>query len=327
MLAMMQTSRERRAPAVEHGPMSTSRRFVPAAVLAVAAATAAVVALHLWRTSPPAEQHAWETRFSLISLKLQGELPHVGWRTILSRLGPAWRTAGPPPLARIVAQGEPPCPSLWDTPMGRFWGTARDGRDLDWIVMEQIGWHIYDRAPARVRRGDIVFDVGAHLGSFSRFALDRGAARVVMFEPQPVNARCLERTFAEEIRDGRAVLVEAAVWDREGELSFATEGPGTMGHVDEEGGGGRAVTVRATTFDATIERLGLPRVDFLKMDIEGAERHALEGGRRMLARSRPRMAICIYHRPDDAAVIPRVVLDANPHYRQFTRGAFQAYFH
>lgn len=306
--------------------MKTTRRFVLAAGLAVAAATAIVVALHLWRTASPQAQHAWETRFSLVSLKLQGRIPHVGWRDILSRIGPAWRTAGPPPLARIVASGAPPCPALWDTPMGRFWGTPKDGRDLDWIVMEQIGWRIYDRGAATVRQGDVVFDVGAHLGSFTRFALGRGASKVVMFEPQPVNARCLERTFETEIREGRAVLVEAAVWDRPGTLSFAADGPGTMGHVDEDGTG-RDVTVRATTFDEAVEGLGLSRVDFVKMDIEGAERHALEGGRLMLERFQPRMVVCIYHRADDRTVIPRLVLDANPGYRQFTRGVFQAYFY
>ena len=273
-----------------------------------------------------AEQHAWETRLSLVSLKLQGRIPHVGWPAILPRLGSAWLKEGPPPLARIVERGPAPCTALWDTGMGRFWGTERDGRDLDWIVMEQIGWHIYDRRDARIRAGDIVFDVGAHLGTFARFALDRGAAKVVMFEPQPVNARCLERTFAREIRDGRAVLVEAAVWHTSGTLSFANEGPGTMGHVDTKGSA-QDFSVPAITFDDAVERLGLPRVDFIKMDIEGAERHALAGGRRVLARSRPRMAICIYHAPDDYEVIPRIVMGANPAYRMSTRGHFQAYFH
>jgi FkbM family methyltransferase len=126
--------------------------------------------------------------------------------------------------------------------------------------------------------------------------------------------------------DGRVVLVEAAAWSSEGTLSFAAKGPGTMGHVDTHGGTDD-ITVRATTFDRTIEELNLPRVDFVKMDIEGAERYALAGGRRMIERSRPRMAICIYHAPDDRVIIPRLVLEANPGYRQFTRAGLQAYFY
>jgi FkbM family methyltransferase len=301
------------------------RGYFIGAALAVVLATIVVVVVSLWRSASPQRQHLWETRLSLLRLKTQGRIPHVPWGAIVSRVGPSWHKEGPPPLARIVQRGQAPCSALWETPMGRFWGTERDGRDLDWIVMEQIGWHIYDRGAAKVRPGDIVFDVGAHLGTFSRFALDRGAAKVVMFEPMPVNARCLERTFAPDIAAGRAVLVEAAVWRRQGTLSFAVEGPGTMGRVDASAAPSD-VTVRATTFDRTIQELKLPRVDFVKMDIEGAERHALAGGREMLQRSRPRMAICIYHMPDDAIVIPRLVLQANAQYRQFTRGGFQAYF-
>jgi hypothetical protein len=46
----------------------------------------------------------------------------------------------------------------------------------------------------------------------------------------------------------------------------------------------------------------------------------------MLQRSRPRMAICVYHMADDRTLIPQLVLETNPQYRHFTRGGFQAYF-
>ena len=50
------------------------------------------------------------------------------------------------------------------------------------------------------------------------------------------------------------------------------------------------------------------------MDIEGAERRALAGARRTLARFGPRMAISSYHLRDDPAVIPAVVHQAQPRY-------------
>jgi FkbM family methyltransferase len=305
--------------------MVTMKTFrITLLVLLVAAALGALATVAWWRSASLPEQHAWETRLSLVNMKLQGHLPHVGWSAIVPRLGSRWLTDGPPPLAFIVERGSEPCAALWETGMGRFWGTNRDGRDLDWIVMEQVGWRIYDRGAAKVKAGDIVFDVGAHLGTFTRFALERGAERVVMFEPQAVNAECLRRTFADEMREGRVVLVEAAAWHSSGTLSFADSGPGTMGRIDEQEA---TVSVPATTFDEAAATLQLPRVDYVKMDIEGAERHALAGGRQMLARSRPRMVVCIYHEPDDTEAIPAVVFAANPAYQMFTRGGFQAYFH
>jgi FkbM family methyltransferase len=279
-----------------------------------------------YRRSSLETQYAIDTRLSVLNLKLSGKLPHVSWAVLGGRLGSAWMTDGPPPLSRIVARGSAPCTVLWETPMGKFWGTDRDGRDLDLIAMEQIGWRVYDREPARVHRGDIVYDVGAHLGTFTRFALDRGASKVVMFEPQRVNVQCLHRTFDPEIRDGRVVLVEAAAWESVGTLSFSDKGPGTMGHVDEAGSEPGDVAVPATTFDRIARDLSLPRVDFIKMDIEGAERHALAGGAEILARFKPRMAVCIYHQADDRSVIPRVVHAANPSYEVTYRSGFQAYF-
>jgi hypothetical protein len=60
--------------------------------------------------------------------------------------------------------------------------------------------------------------------------------------------------------------------------------------------------------------LNLPRVDFIKMDIEGAEVPALQGAAGTLARFRPRMSISTEHYPDDAAKITQVVRSAVPSY-------------
>jgi FkbM family methyltransferase len=51
-----------------------------------------------------------------------------------------------------------------------------------------------------VESGDVVIDVGGHLGTFTRFALDHGARQVVGLEPEPRNVACFRRTFDREIR-------------------------------------------------------------------------------------------------------------------------------
>ena len=145
-------------------------------------------------------------------------------------------------------------------------------------------------------------------------------------EPDPVNAACFERTFAAEIAAGRVRLVQAAAWNSPGSLQFEVGTASQTGHV-AGASSARAVTVRAVTLDDVAAELKLPRVDFIKMDIEGAERHALAGARSVLAVHKPRLAICIYHAPDDPQVVPQVVRDANSGYQMFTRQRFQAYFH
>ena len=70
-----------------------------------------------------------------------------------------------------------------------------------------------------------------------------------------------------------------------------------------------------TTIDKLVVELKLDRVDFIKMDIEGAEQRALQGAHETLAKYHPRMALCTYHLPSDPEKIPALVHAAWPNYR------------
>lgn len=264
-----------------------------------------------------------ETRRFMLALKTRGHVPDVGMLALSRRMGPRWMQAGEPAfVSRGSASGDGPCDVPWHTPLGTFHGSAADGAVLDHLIIEELGGHIYDREPAALRTGDVVLDVGAHLGTFTRYALMRGASRVIAIEPMPDLAGCLARTFRDEVASGSVVIAEVAAWNEDGELSFATGPQSTMGHV-----GSGEVVVASERIDALVARIGIERVDFIKMDIEGAEPEALAGAVGLIRRDRPRMAICIYHDPDHAESIPRAILEAAPGYHTFTRGPFQAYFH
>ena len=60
-----------------------------------------------------------------------------------------------------------------------------------------------------------------------------------------------------------------------------------------------------TTIDDTVEQHLLDRLDFIKMDIEGAEIHALKGAEKSLTKFHPKLAISLYHSIDDFRAIPR----------------------
>jgi hypothetical protein len=77
----------------------------------------------------------------------------------------------------------------------------------------------------------------------------------------------------------------------------------------------RVVQVPLTTIDHLVEELNLPRVDFIKMDIEGAELKALEGAQRTLAKWWPRLSIAAYHAPDHPGRIPVLIRKALASYR------------
>jgi hypothetical protein len=77
---------------------------------------------------------------------------------------------------------------------------------------------------------------------------------------------------------------------------------------------GRKVRVPVTTVDAFTETEGLDMVNFVKADIEGAERQMLIGAANILRRCTPKVAICKYHLPDDEIVLAELLRRANPRY-------------
>jgi FkbM family methyltransferase len=136
-----------------------------------------------------------------------------------------------------------------------------------------------------VRRGDLVFDIGAHVGDRVA-AFRRLGARVVAVEPQPAMVKVL-RIFYGRTAD---VVIEASAVGRASgttELMINTENPtvstASRPFVDAARGApgwqaqrwSKAIQVRMTTLDALIAKHGTPT--FIKIDVEGFEAEALAG--------------------------------------------------
>jgi FkbM family methyltransferase len=136
-----------------------------------------------------------------------------------------------------------------------------------------------------VEPGDLVFDVGAHVGDRIA-AFRRLGARVVAVEPQPALVRTLQLLYG---RDGAVAIEPVAVGDRAGvlELKLNIDNP-TVSTASQafvlaahgaQGWEGQAWTksirVPATTLDALIARHGSPA--FIKIDVEGFEAEVLAG--------------------------------------------------
>jgi FkbM family methyltransferase len=205
----------------------------------------------------------------------------------------------------------------FSTPGRDFWiqrkGATKNGKELLIYLLAEQSW-VAELNREHVKPGDVVLDCGAHVGTFTDIALRRGASKVVSIEPDPVNLECLRRNFPQEIAAGRVVIVPKGVWSREQIITLyaGAENSGMGSMVTDQHAG--KVEVPVTTIDKLAAELQLPRVDFIKMDIEGAEREALRGAVQTLARDLPRLMLDSYHLPDDMQVLPAIIHQANPRY-------------
>ncbi|MDR2893526.1 MAG: FkbM family methyltransferase [Deltaproteobacteria bacterium] len=165
-----------------------------------------------------------------------------------------------------------------------------------------------------VEPGDTVLDCGAYTGNTSvYFAQKTGpSGHVYGFEPAPM----LFALYNSNIQPyGNVTAINAALTD-----SAKLIGPNTtMGFSGNFCGARFAesgqLRVPVTAIDAFVHDNSLPCVDFIKMDIEGAEADALQGAAKTICEFRPKMAISAYHKPDDLFALPRLIATICPGYQ------------
>jgi FkbM family methyltransferase len=170
-------------------------------------------------------------------------------------------------------------------------GVARGARlELD-LTREKAYWlghhepEVQELLATHVVAGDVVYDVGAHLGFFSICAARLGA-KVYAFEPSPANAERLRRNV--RLNGFDIEVVEAAAWDDDRGVELV---PGDSGSEWQVRAGGVSPSV---TLDAFVANHHSP--SFVKIDAEGAELRILSGAQETLRSIRP-VVVCELHGP------------------------------
>jgi FkbM family methyltransferase len=129
---------------------------------------------------------------------------------------------------------------------------------------------------------DLIFDLGMHRGEDAAYYLARGF-RVVGVECEPDHVRHLRQRFAREIADGRLVLVDRAIADHTGTVTFyrnknisvwGTISPAWADRNIRAGTAVEEIIVEAIAPDVLFRQYGIPF--YLKVDIEGADMLVVE---------------------------------------------------
>jgi FkbM family methyltransferase len=179
-------------------------------------------------------------------------------------------------------------------------------------------WSMVVEGPYELKKcslsvGDIVLDCGANMGVFSAYASYKGCD-VYAFEPTVELLPIIQKHS--EMNGGRITVVNAAVADISGRVGFIRNSYSCGGNaISKDANISSDETVESISIDEFVGKHQLQRVDFIKADIEGAERLMLKGAHDTLKKFAPKLAVCTYHMPDDKEVLERLILAANPRYR------------
>lgn len=154
-------------------------------------------------------------------------------------------------------------------------------------------------------------DGGAFDGDTIHKYLDaaRGkVGRIIAFEPDPATFDRLKSNFA---GDGRIEPIKAGLYSRTDVLRFVND----SSRAALLSGTGD-IQVPVVSLD---EVLGGEPVNYIKLNIEGAELEALDGARQSISRHHPILAISAYHAPDHLWRVPELILSIHPDYTLYLR--------
>jgi len=157
-----------------------------------------------------------------------------------------------------------------------------------------------------VAAGDTVIDAGACYGDTALYFAHRvgESGQVFSFEFMPNNIKIFEENLAlnSELAP-RIEIISNPLWSISG-LKLFVEGVGPASRVTSARKDASSIEVQTLCIDDLVSSKNLEHIDFIKMDIEGAELEALKGAEDVIRRCKPKLAISVYHNLHDFWAIP-----------------------
>uniref|UniRef100_A0A832EA57 FkbM family methyltransferase n=1 Tax=Desulfacinum infernum TaxID=35837 RepID=A0A832EA57_9BACT len=155
--------------------------------------------------------------------------------------------------------------------------------------------------------GDIIIDGGVseEISAQIKFSHAVGEKGTIYgFDPDPVGFSNATVKIREKCSHENYRMIPLGLWKHKDTLYFELLGLGT--HVTN-GHTNNAVKCDVVSIDDFVIRNRITRVDFIKLDVEGSEREAIEGAITTILRNRPKLAVCLYHKPDDLFALPKLI--------------------
>ena len=176
----------------------------------------------------------------------------------------------------------------------------------------------YEIKEVQIQKNDIIIDAGANIGLFSLLAAKKGAKKIFAFEPSAYTYSILSSNIMINNYEKIITPVNLGIYSKRCTMDFiqTTGNIGSSRIVDIYNNiPGERCKINLVSLDEWVEENKVERVDFIKADIEGAERDLIEGARKTIKRFHPKLALCTYHLPDDPEILTKMILDIDPSYQ------------
>lgn len=172
----------------------------------------------------------------------------------------------------------------------------------------------YFSAPVTVTDHETFVDCGAYDGDTIKSIIKNTNGKyhkIFAFEPDEANYKKLD-DYLEKEAIKNVETIHAGCWSEKTTLRFSSDGNMAAIVAADDGD----ISVPVETIDNVV---GDEKVTFIKMDIEGAELPALQGAQKTIQRDIPKLAICVYHKPEDLITIPQYIQSLSKDYKFYIR--------
>lgn len=135
----------------------------------------------------------------------------------------------------------------------------------------------FDEANLIAKKHKVFVDIGAHVGLWSRMARDAGFKKIIAFEALPEHTECYLKNL-----EGMDATIHTVVLGNDEMIDII---PSTDGNT------GGTSTKKGTSKVYRLDDFNIPRIDLMKIDVQGMEREVLEGAVETIIRCKPTIIV------------------------------------
>jgi FkbM family methyltransferase len=180
-------------------------------------------------------------------------------------------------------------------------------------VMRGISMEHFEVGLINLSKEEVFVDGGAFDGDTIKTFIKKTKnkfEKIYAFEPDPTSFKKLN-LYVKSLKDKRISIAKKGLGITKSFASFINEG--SFGSKISKTGG---IKINIVALD---EALKNKKPTFIKFDIEGAEIDALKGAKNVIRKNKPKLAICVYHKPADFWEIPFLIKRLLPEYKLHLR--------